>query len=139
MGRTRELVEIKQILDASPLLTLTGAGGAGKTRLALEAARQLLPEFPDGAWFVDLAALSDSSLVPQVVASTLGLQEDRRRSVETVLVESLQVRRLLLVLDNCEHLLPAIAESARALLLGSTHLRVLATSRERLGVPGERV
>lgn len=121
------------------LLTLTGAGGCGKTRLALQVAAALLPRFKDGAWLVDLAPLSEAALVTQTVATVLGVREGSTRSLRESLTEHIRHREILLLLDNCEHLIDACAELAEALVLAAPHLRILATSREGLGISGETV
>ncbi len=137
VGREREMVELKRALSMTRLLTLTGMGGAGKTRLALETARELVSTYPDGVWLVELAPLSDPALVPQAVAQALGVREQPGRSVTQTLSDYLASRRTLLILDNCEHLVDAAASFADALLESCPTLRVLATSREPLGVAGE--
>jgi hypothetical protein len=109
IGRERELAQLKSLLWSSRLLTLTGFGGCGKTRLALKAAEHLLDAFSDGVWLVELAPVSDPDLVPQVVAATLGLHDATDRSLSDVLIAHLQSREVLLVLDNCEHLIAACA------------------------------
>jgi len=119
------------------LLTLTGVGGCGKTRLALEMARELVGAYPDGVWLVELAALLEGALVAQALASVLGMQEQPDRSLTDALVDFLRTKRALLVLDNCEHLVDAVARLADVLLDSCHHLRVLATSRESLNVEGE--
>lgn len=141
IGRSRELEEIGQLFQTTRLLTLVGAGGSGKTRLVLEFARALAQGaaalFPDGVWFVELAALTDPALVPRAVAGVLGLREDPSQSLTHTLSAALATRKLLLVLDNCEHLLEACGTLAHTLLSGCAGLRVLATSREALRIPGE--
>lgn len=137
IGRQRELAEAARLLAAQRLLTLTGPGGCGKTRLALELARRESGAYPDGAWLVELAALSDPALVPQAAAASLGLSEGSGRPALTTLQEHLRDRRALLLLDNCEHLLEASAQLCAGLLGACPQLRLLATSREPLGVPGE--
>ncbi len=139
VGRDRELVGLKRALAMTRLLTLTGAGGCGKTRLALEAAGELVGAYPDGVWLVELAEFSDPALVVQRVAETLGVREQPGRPLAATLADALRTRDLLLVLDNCEHLIEASAHLADALLGGCTGLRILATSREALNVPGEVV
>jgi non-specific serine/threonine protein kinase len=138
IGREDQLAELQQWLAEHRLVTLTGAGGCGKTRLALAVATELLAAFPDGVTFVDLASLADPGLVPQAVATALGLKEAPGRPPAEVLRDFLQPRHLLLVLDNCEHLLAACAGLAHTMLQGCPRLRVLATSREALGITGER-
>jgi predicted ATPase len=137
VGRKKELAEVRRLLEDTRLLTLTGPGGCGKTRLALAAADELVGTFADGVWLMDLAPLADSSLVPQAVASTLGLREQPGRWLTETLSDNLASKRVLLVLDNCEHLVEACAELAESLLLFCPELRVLATSREPLGIAGE--
>jgi predicted ATPase/DNA-binding SARP family transcriptional activator len=137
VGRRRELAEIIQALGRTRLLTLTGPGGAGKTRLAYEAAARLADTYPDGVHPVELASLSRPELVPQAVASVLNLPLPETGTAEVILARQLAERRLLLVLDNCEHLLDACARLAAALLRGCPDVAVLATSREPLRVGGE--
>jgi predicted ATPase len=138
VGREKELAEVKQrMLEDTRLLTLIGSGGCGKTRLALAAAGELVQRFEDGAWLVDLAPLADPALVPQAVGSTLGVREQPGRPLSETLSDYLRSKKMLLVLDNCEHLVEACAELAGALLRSSPELRVLATSREALGIIGE--
>jgi len=137
VGREREMEEIKQLLSSTFLLTLTGSGGCGKTRLAIQVAADLLEMYPDGVWLVELAALTDPDLVPQAVASAVGLREEAGRPVARKLVDALKSRTALLVLDNCEHLLEACAHLAETLLRECPNLRILASSREGLGIGGE--
>jgi predicted ATPase len=139
VGRQHELAEIERLLASTRLLTLTGAGGCGKTRLALQVAAALLPRFKDGAWVVDLAPLSDSNLITQTVATVLGVREGSTRSLRDSVLHHLRHRHILLLLDNCEHLIDACAKLAEGLLREASHLRVLATSREGLGIAGETV
>jgi len=120
-------------------LTLAGTGGSGKTRLALEVARDLVGAYPDGVWLVELAGLSEPELVAQEVADALGVREQPDRPLLSTLEEALRAKKLLLVLDNCEHLVDACAHLVEALLLSCPGLRVLATSREALGTSGEVV
>src|SRR5438445_7895161 len=110
------MAEVKQLLKTTRLLTLTGAGGTGKSRLALQVAADLLPEYTGGVWLVELAALSDPSLVPRAVAAVLGVPEESGKPLTQILVECLKSKPLLLLLDNCEHLLAACATLADALL-----------------------
>jgi len=137
IGRERETAEIKRLSATTRLLTLTGAGGSGKTRLALHVATDLLEHYPDGAWLAELAALSDPTLVPNAVASGLNVPEQRGHPFTETLIDFIHSKSLLLVLDNCEHLLPACAALADRLLRSCPTLRMLATSREPLGIPGE--
>jgi predicted ATPase/class 3 adenylate cyclase/Tfp pilus assembly protein PilF len=137
IGREREIAEVKRLLTLTRLLTITGVGGAGKTRLALQVATDLLDSFADGVWLIELAPLSDSSLVTQLVANSLGIREEEGRPLIQTLVDSLPTKRLLLILDNCEHLVQGVAQLAQTLLSGAPKLCILATSREPLGVAGE--
>jgi predicted ATPase/DNA-binding SARP family transcriptional activator len=136
VGRERELAEVERLLGTTRLLTVTGVGGVGKTRLALEAAGRRI-ERADGVWFVDLSGIDDPTLVPQQVAMTLGLRQSRELSLLELLRNYMRKGEVLLVLDNCEHLLAACAELVQTLLQGAPTFRTLATSREPLGVPGE--
>jgi predicted ATPase/DNA-binding CsgD family transcriptional regulator len=137
VGREREMAEIEQGLSSTRLLTLTGAGGSGKTRLALEVARHLAAEYQDGVWLVELAPLSEGALVPKEVAKALGVSERPAQPLADTLAEVLRDRKLLLLVDNCEHLLEAIARLVDSLLDSCPHLSILATSREAIGVEGE--
>jgi predicted ATPase/DNA-binding SARP family transcriptional activator/DNA-binding CsgD family transcriptional regulator len=139
VGREREILEVKRQLAMTRLLTLIGAGGSGKTRLALEVARELVGAYPDGVWLVELAPLSEGALVPQEVAKALKVAEQPGRSLTEALVDTLREKKLLVMLDNCEHLIEEAAELADALLSSCPHLRVVATSRETLDVEGELV
>lgn len=139
VGRERELSEAQRLLGVSRLVTLTGVGGVGKTRLALRIARRSASAFPDGVWLADLAALTDPALVERAVAESLGLSDQSTRSATDAVAGHLRERHLLLVLDNCEHLVDAVAVLVLRLLQAAPELRVLATSRERLGVPGEHL
>ena len=137
VGRERALAEVERSLENTRLLTLMGSGGCGKTRLALAVASELVGGLEDGVWLVELAPLADPSLVPQAVASTLGVREQPGRSLTETLCDYLRSKKMLLVLDNCEHLIEACATLAEALLRSCPELRVLATSREALGINGE--
>ena len=139
IGRLREIVEIRELLEKTRLVTLSGPGGIGKTRLALELAAELSGEYENGVWLVELASLADAGLVPQTVASTLGVREQSGRSITDTVVEYCKSRRLLLVLDNCEHLIAACAYLTDTLLRHSATVRVLTTSREPLAIAGETV
>jgi len=139
VGREKELPEVRRLLENNRLLTLTGSGGCGKTRLALAVASELVGRFEDGVWMVELASLAEPSLVPQAVAFTLGVRERPGSSLAVALSAYLRTRNLLLILDNCEHLIDACAELAEALLRSCPGLLVLATSREALGITGEIV
>jgi predicted ATPase/class 3 adenylate cyclase/Tfp pilus assembly protein PilF/DNA-binding XRE family transcriptional regulator len=137
IGRAREQTEVRALLGRSALVTLTGAGGCGKTRLALEVAAGLMPDYPDGVWLVELAALADPALVLQAVAKALGVREEPGRPLLATLAAHLQAKAPLLVLDNCEHLIGACAEVAVALMRACPRLQLLTTSREALEVAGE--
>ena len=139
VGRRDELAEVRRLLAGSRLVTLTGVGGVGKTRLALRAAAGLRRAFPGGVWLVRLDQLRDEALVAQAVAGALGLQDRAGFSPEAALADYLAGRQLLLVLDNCEHLVDAVAKLADLLLRAAAGLRVLATSREALNITGETV
>lgn len=137
IGREREMKEVKALLKETRLLTLTGSGGCGKTRLALQVAADLLEDYPDGVWFIDLSVLTDPALVPSTVAATLGIYEKSGQPTLTALAEAMKSRTLLLILDNCEHVVGACAQLAETLLRACTAIRILATSREALGIAGE--
>lgn len=137
IGRERERAEVAELLRETRLVTLTGAGGSGKTRLALAVAVDVTPQFPDGVFFIDLSGCTDPALVPQVVAEALGLRAESERSHLAIVREALRARRSLLILDNCEHLTAASAALTDALLRGCPGVRALVTSREALRVPGE--
>ena len=137
IGRTSELAEVERLLAGARLLTLTVAGGVGKTRLALEVAARTLADCPDGVFFCDLAPLAESALVSRAVARVLGLREQPRMEAIRGLTARLRRADMLLLLDNCEHVRDACAELAQALLASCPRLRILATSREPLGVAGE--
>ena len=137
VGRERELADVRTLLRKSRLLTLLGVGGLGKTRLSLQVAADVLDDYPDGVWFVELAPLTDGERVPQVVASVLGVKEEAGHPVQEALVKYVKDVQLLLVLDNCEHLLQACADLAVALLHAGPAVKVLASSREPLHVAGE--
>jgi predicted ATPase/class 3 adenylate cyclase len=139
IGREKEIADIVELLSEHRLVTLTGSGGVGKTRLSVQAVGEMLVEFPYGIWLVDLTPLSDPDLVPQAVATVLGLREEPNIPMLDTLGHFLSTRELLLVLDNCEHLLEACAELADALLRKTSLLKMLVTSREVLGIAGETV
>jgi predicted ATPase/class 3 adenylate cyclase len=137
IGRERELAELTPLLLAHRLLTLTGPGGAGKTRLSLSLAADVLEQFADGVWHVELAPLADPTMVPQTVAAVLGVREQPGSPLLDVLCGYLRPKTLLLVLDNCEHLIATCAEVAETLLRAAPDLRILTSSREPLGIAGE--
>ena len=137
VGREKEIIQVKRLLLGDRFVTLTGPGGTGKTRLALQAAAELLELFPDGVWLVELASLADPLLVPQTIAATLKIRESSGRPVITLLTDYLRSKEMLLILDNCEHLLSACAQTITTLLQACPDLCIIATSRETLDIPGE--
>src|SRR6516165_392547 len=139
IGREAELAAVRTLVGGSRLVTLTGAGGAGKTRLGLQVAAGLADGAGDGVWFADLAPLGDPDLVAATVAGVLGVRQEPGRPVLDTLVEAVGGRRLLVLLDNCEHVIGACAKLADALLRGCPNAALLATSREPLGIGGEYV
>jgi len=139
IGRQREIKEVTSLVNQHRLVTLTGSGGVGKTRLSIRVAEELIDRFSDGVWFVELAPLANPSLVLQTVALTVGLQERSGLPFRDVLMEFLRSRQALIVLDNCEHLLEACAGLADRLLRGCPQLKLLASSREGLGITGEHI
>jgi len=138
IGRSRELADVERLLQGTRLLTLLGVGGIGKTRLSLQVAADAMDAYPDGTWFVDLAPVTDATLVPQALAQALGVQEQAGAPLMQTLCAHLKSRTVLLVLDNCEHVLGACATLANALLQTAKAVRVLASSREPLHVAGEQ-
>src|SRR5579884_1184708 len=138
VGREQELREIARLLASRRLVTLLGPGGMGKTRLSIQMARRLAGNYPDGAWFVDLTALSDAAQVPEAIASVLGVREERERLLLEALSEHLSGKQMLIVLDNFEHLVEEGALLARGLLERAPGLTCLVTSRQRLAVEGEQ-
>jgi predicted ATPase/class 3 adenylate cyclase len=139
IGRDDDVMAVAQALEDSRLVTLTGVGGVGKTRLAIQVAAELLPAFADGVWLCELAATNDPDLLAQVVVATMGVQPRPGRSLAESVCDYLSGKQVLIVLDNCEHLLDAAAEIAEAILRAAPGVRVLATSREGLAVAGEQV
>ena len=139
VGRLAETARLVRLLRESRLVTLVGLGGIGKTRLARRVAEEVAAEFPDGLWMVELACLTDPYLLPETVAGDLGVADQSAREQGEVLAEWLSLRTSLLVLDACEHLVDAVASLVDVLLRGAPGLRVLATSRQPLGVSGEHV
>ncbi len=139
VGREQALDEVRVRLDESPIVTLTGTGGAGKTRLAYEVARIVLPGFRDGAWIVELASITEPDQVVRSVAATLNVREEPTAPLLDSVMEHLRDRQTLLILDNCEHLLGAASDLSADLLRACPGLRIIASSREALGIPGESV
>src|ERR1700757_4795988 len=139
IGRESELDEVQAAVKTHRLVTLTGVGGVGKTRLAVEVGSRLADEFPDGVWLFELAAVTDPASVPDAVAAVLGITQQPGKTVSESVAAALEGRVRLLVLDNCEHLLNATADLIEAILAHSATVKILATSREGLGVPDEQV
>jgi predicted ATPase/class 3 adenylate cyclase len=139
VGREHELAAVKEELAGTRLLTLFGIGGVGKTRLSLQVAAEAVSHYPDGVWFVELAPISDARLVPQTVASALGVREEAGRSIQDALLGHVKDRTLLIVLDNCEHVIDACAALVHQMLQASAGVRILASSRERFNIAGETV
>jgi predicted ATPase len=137
IGREREVAEVRELLSASRLVTLTGVGGTGKTRLALEVTATLCDAYTGGVWLLELAPLVDAALVPQTVAAVLGLREEPGRPLLATLTAALREAPTLLIFDNCEHLIAASAHTTDTLLRACPQLRILATSREALCIAGE--
>ncbi len=137
IGREQVLLELRTLLSRHRLVTLCGTGGIGKSRLSVQLAATLMDDFPDGVWFVELAPVLDAAQVPQAVARVLGLKELPGQPLVDTLADFVQARQLLLILDNCEHLLPACAALAKRLMQAGAQLKLLATSREVLRVAGE--
>src|SRR4051812_20767582 len=139
VGRGRELAEVKRLLQNAHAITLTGPGGIGKTRLALRAGRKLARHFPDGVWLVELAELESPELVAYAFAHSMHVHERPDEAIENALIDHLRERRLLVVLDNCEHLLDACRRLVASVVSECERGRLLCTSRERLDVPGGAV
>ncbi|MGA8532974.1 MAG: tetratricopeptide repeat protein [Candidatus Tumulicola sp.] len=138
-GREHDLEEVKSLLDQHKLLTLFGSGGIGKTRLALQVGAEVLDNYPDGVWLVDLAPITDSELVSSVIAKEIGMPQVEGRRIDESITQWLRRKKLLLILDNCEHVLEAVAAIANAVIRSCPDVRLLATSRQALGVSGEVV
>ncbi len=139
VGRERELAEVRALVQSSRLITLTGAGGSGKTRLALQVAAELLDTTADGVWFIELAPVTDGEQIPAVVAAVLGLPDQCGPDVSNAVIEALGDQAALLLLDNCEHLIDAAAKFCEQVIRHCPRAGILATSREPLGIDGERV
>ncbi len=137
VGRDREMLEVRALLDSARLVTLTGTGGAGKTRLSLQVGAECIDDFADGVWFVELAPLTDPLLVAQTVATVLGIKEQPGVVLADTLTGELKNKELLLLLDNCEHMVQASAQLCQSLLAACANVRILVTSREALRVTGE--
>jgi predicted ATPase/class 3 adenylate cyclase len=139
IGRDAEVKQVRSLVESARLVTLTGSGGAGKTRLSLQAAAELLDETGDGVWLVELATVTDPGAVPSAIAAVLGISAQPGREILDTLTDALVPQRLLIVLDNCEHLIDACAKTADAILRRCPHVHLLATSREPLGIAGETI
>lgn len=137
IGRENEIAEVKHKLELHRLVTLTGSGGTGKTRLSLQVAADLLEKFDHGVWFIELAPLTDPDLIPQTILSAIGIQDQQGKAPLDVLKEYLHEKQTLVVLDNCEHLIEASARVSNTLLNSAPKLKILASSREALGIKGE--
>jgi predicted ATPase/class 3 adenylate cyclase len=138
-GREHDLEEVKSLLNQHKLLTLFGSGGIGKTRLALQAGAEILDQNPDGVWLIDFAPITDSELVPSVIAKEIGMPQVEGRRVDESIPQWLRRKKLLLILDNCEHVLEPVAAIANAIIRSCPDVRMLATSRQALGVSGEEI
>ncbi|MGB8166536.1 MAG: adenylate/guanylate cyclase domain-containing protein, partial [Chthoniobacteraceae bacterium] len=139
IGRADEMAEVKRLLGTTRLLTLTGPGGTGKTRLSLQVAADVLENYPHGVWLVELATVSDASMIGETIASAIDIREEAGRPPLDTLINAIRGWRLLLVLDNCEHLIGAVADIAGNLLRRCPDLRILASSREPLSIAGESI
>jgi len=137
IGRAKEQSEVIKLIAKYRLITLTGSGGVGKTRFAIKVGEQLVGDYPDGVWLLELASLNDHTLLPQVAATLFGLRMQPGISYTDLLINHLRTKSALLILDNCEHLLDACAPFAETLLKNCADLKVLITSREPLEVAGE--
>jgi predicted ATPase/class 3 adenylate cyclase len=139
VGRDREMAELKRLFGTTRLLTLTGPGGTGKTRLSLQVAADVLDQFPHGVWLVELSTVADPELIPVAMINAIGIREEPDRAPLATLVDALRARKLLLVIDNCEHLIAGCAQVASALLRGCPQVKIIASSREALNVEGETI
>jgi predicted ATPase/class 3 adenylate cyclase len=137
IGREKQLAEVKSLLQDTHLLTLLGPGGTGKTRLSIQAASEVLDHYPDGVWLVELAPILDPQLVPRMTAIAIGLRDEPQRPVIDMLCDYLGEKKMLIILDNCEHLVDACARMADRILHAAPNVRILASSREALGIAGE--
>jgi len=138
IGREAEMKRVKNLLKQTHLLTLTGSGGSGKTRLALQVAADVIDDFANGVWFVELASLFEPALLPQAIMKVFGLKEEVKKSLENTLCDYLKEKEVLILLDNCEHLVEPCAKLAKQLLINSPKLKIIATSREALRCEGEQ-
>src|SRR5262249_21993058 len=138
VGREREREEIEEMLGGTRLLTLLGMGGLGKTRLSLQIGTSVMDEYPDGVWFIDLQTIRDESLVASETAGVLGVREEPGRALLQTLTAHLKTRKLMLIVDNCEQVIDECANLANTILRGAPEIRIIATSRIALRVPGEQ-
>lgn len=139
IGREKEMGEISGLLDSHALVTLLGPGGTGKTRLSLQVGADRLEQYPDGVWLIELAPISDPALIAQTIASVIGVREETGKTLTQTLSEHLKSRTVLLILDNCEHLISDCASLVNSLMLACPHLHILASSREGFNIPGETI
>lgn len=137
VGREKQLADVKKLLQDTHMLTLIGPGGTGKTRISIQSANDLLTQYPDGVWLVELAPILDPLLVPRTTAITIGLRDEPQRPVIDMLCDYLSKKKMLILLDNCEHLVDACAQMADRILHAASDVRILASSREALGIAGE--
>jgi predicted ATPase len=137
VGRTREMAEVKRLMGSTRLLTLTGPGGTGKTRLSLQVAAELLDQFPHGVWLVELSTISDPTLIPEAILNAIDIREEPDRPPLSTLTDALRTRNLLIVLDNCEHLIAPVAQIASILLRQCPKVKIIASSREPMNIEGE--
>jgi len=139
VGREKELSDVKRLLKDTHMLSLIGPGGTGKTRLSIQVAKDVLKGYPDGVWLVDLAPILDHLLIPRTTAITIGLRNEPKRPVIDMLCDYLNKKKMLIILDNCEHLVDACAQMAERILQAASNVQILASSREALGIAGEVV
>jgi predicted ATPase len=139
VGREHDVADVKEFLERTRLLTLVGSGGVGKTRLALQVGAELLDRYPDGVWFVDFAPITDPELVSSIIAKVLGMSQQQDRRVDESISRWLKRKKLLLIFDNCEHVLETVAGIAASILNTAPEVRILATSRQGLDIGGEVV
>ncbi|MBN1953075.1 MAG: hypothetical protein JW801_17855 [Bacteroidales bacterium] len=139
IGREKEMETVKDLISGHRLVTLTGAGGCGKTRLSIEVASKMVPAFKDGVWFVSLAPISNESRVVREISEALAIKEVPGQSLMDTIIETIKDQKLMIILDNCEHLIRTCAEVSGQLIQSTSHLKILATSRESMGITGEKV
>ena len=139
IGREKEMQTVKDLISGHRLVTLTGAGGCGKTRMSIEVAAQLVPAFEDGVWFVNLAAITNEDRVIVEIAEALSITGVADKPLIETFIETIKDQKLMILLDNCEHLIKTCAEVSGQLIQSTSHLKILATSRESMGITGEQV